>query len=224
MDAMRDESGFWFRRHTALSHASPDLASWRCWGPRMVPHEDGGTDGRPWLMLVVWGLVAKSGGAFLHGAICVLDGRYFLLLGDSGVGKSTLSRIVVAEGGSCLTDENPFVTREEHGVSVHGSPWPGLRGTKVPLDGPLSAVFFLRHSERNEARRLGGPEAGLRLLGNARFFTFEPAFTPLTVGLLDQIASDVPVFDLGFVPGPAAVETLRAALAGEVGPGTVAAP
>ena len=171
-------------------------------------------------MLVVWGLVAQGGGAFLHGAICVLDGKYFLLLGESGAGKSTLSRLVVASGGSCLTDENPFVTVCGGGKAegagrllVHGSPWPGLRGAAVPLQGPLSAVFFLRHARVNSLRRMSGFEAGERLVTNARFFTFEPAFTPRTTEILDRIALSVPVFDLAFVPDLTALPTLGSGLA-----------
>ena len=213
-DSVRAESGLWFRRGDALCRETADLSSWHAWGPRIVPHEDGGSDGKPWLMLAVWGLVAKSGGAFLHGAIGVLGGKYFLLLGDSRAGKSTLSRLVVSAGGSSLTDENPFVTPdgEGEGLVVHGSPWPGLRGADVPLHGRLSAVFFLRHEKENVLRRMSPPEAGRRLLGNARFFAYEPAFTPLTVSLLDRMATSVPVFDFGFVPTEEAVSCLASVL------------
>ena len=168
----------------------------------------------PWLMLAVWGLVAKSGGAFLHGGIGVLGGTYFLLLGDSRAGKSTLSRLVVASGGSSLTDENPFVTPagDGEGLVVHGSPWPGLRGADVPLQGRLSAAFFLRHESKNVLRRMSAPEAGRSLLGNARFFNYEPAFTPLTVSLLDRMATEVPFYDLGYVPTLEAVSCLSSVL------------
>ena len=214
----RAEAGLWFRRGEALCLAAPDFSSWRAWGRRLEPHESGGSDGKPWLLLAVWALVARSGGAFLHGATCVLEGRYFLVLGHSRAGKTTMSRLVVASGGSCLTDENTFATSvatsEGKGdlFSVHGSPWPGLRGVDVPLKGPLSAVFFVRHESRNVLRRLTAAEAGERFLGNARFFNYEPAFTPLTMSLLDRMAASVPVYDLGYVPTLEAVTCLASAL------------
>ena len=213
LDFLRSDTGLWFRRGSALCRATPDLLSWHAWARDPGTAQGEMLDGRPWLMLAVWGLVAQNGGAFLHGGICVIGGKYFLLLGESGAGKSTLSRLVVDSGASCLTDENPFVTEDAGRLLVHGSPWPGLRGADVPLHGRLSGVFFLRHANSNVARQMSEAEAGLRLLDNARFFTFEPDFTPLTVAMLDRIATTVPVFDFGFVPTLPAVDVLRSCLA-----------
>ena len=60
------------------------------------------TDPR-YLLPVVWGYLAHHGGALLHGAVYVIDGHFLMALGDSGVGKSTLGRLV-ADGGGHLSD------------------------------------------------------------------------------------------------------------------------
>ncbi len=150
--------------------------------------------------------LARRGGVYFHGAACVLLGRRILLLADSGVGKTTLSRLVVAGGGSCLTDEHPFVTRTDGRVVLHGSPWPGPLGSPAPLSGPLAAVFFLRQAPANELRRLGQAEAGRQLVANTRFFRWEATTIPATVELLDAMATELPTYDLGFVPDLPAVE------------------
>lgn len=160
-------------------------------------------------MLALWGYLTLRGGAYLHGAFCVMGGRYVLFLGDSGVGKSTLSGLVVAAGGSCLTDEHPFVTvNEGERHFIHGTPRPGVKGPPVPISGDLDAVFFIRHAPANEIRRLTPSQAGRRLLGNARFFHWLPATIPETVKTLDKIARYAPVYDLGFVLDSTVVELL----------------
>lgn len=83
-------------------------------------------DGRPWLMLALWGHLSHHEGAFLHGALCLLKGRLVLLLGQQQVGKSTLARLIGRHGGKIVTDEYPFAARGAEGLSVYGSPWPSL--------------------------------------------------------------------------------------------------
>jgi hypothetical protein len=168
--------------------------------------------GLPWLMLPLWGYLAHRSGLFLHGGMCELEGRFFLLLGRQQVGKSTLSRLVVRAGGACLTDENPFVTHGAGGFLAHGSPWPGVQGQPSALSAPLDAIFFLRHAPANELSPLNHRAAALRLVGNHRFFTWCPETVGPAVETIDALAAAVPVFDFGFVPTPAAVERLRSVL------------
>jgi len=211
--AVTSEAGFWLRDPDgSVVVANPDLSAWQCWGYRYA-QESEVFPGNRWLMLALWGYLTLRGGAYLHGAVCHIEGRYILFLGDSGVGKSTLSRLVVAGGGTCLTDENPFVTFGDAGrPQVHGSPRPGVNGPPAPLSGPLAAVFFLRHAPQNELRRLNGTGTARRLVGNARFFHWLPETIPLTMAVLDAIASNTPIFDFGFVPDRAAASVVSTAL------------
>lgn len=211
--ALLEAEWLWVRvRCGSVAVADPGLAAWRCWnGVKPLPEEM--SVGRRWLMLALWGYLTLRGGAYLHGSICVVDGRYLLFLGDSGVGKSTLSRLVLAAGGSCLTDENPLVTLDADGHPLaHATPVPGVRGPDVPLSGRLDAIFFLRHAPANDCRRLLPSEAGRRLLRNARFFHWLPATRPETMRILDAIARIVVCHDFGFVPEPSAVAVVRETL------------
>lgn len=200
---------FWLRaRCGGIAVANPELSVWQCWRRPNEPFIDV-VAGNRGLMLALWGYLALRGGTYLHGAVCVMEGRYMLVLGDSGVGKSTLSGLVLAAGGSCLTDEHPFVTvGEGERPFVHGSLRPGVKGPLVPLSAPLDAVFFLRHAPANEIQRLSLSYAGRRFLGNTRFFHWLPATIPETFNTLDKIARQVPVYDFGFVPDLSAVELL----------------
>ncbi len=194
--------------------ANHDFTRIWLWSPydSSICVDEGEYDGYPFLELILWGRLSLIGACFLHGAIVVVDGRYVLLLGDSGVGKSTLSGLAVQKGFTRLTDENPFLTWQQDGPWVHPAPWPGITGASAPACGPLDAIFFLRHAPENSLQRLPLPDAARRLLGNARMFNWLPATIPAAVELLDKTLSRVPVYDFGFVPEMSAIEAIREVL------------
>ena len=212
MSVVRQPDGFWFQRLAGLMHASADFSCCRAWTPAGSPLQEEAFHGRPWLMLALWGHLSCRGGALLHGAVCALGGRYFLLLGDQQVGKSTLAHLVVQAGGSCLTDEYPALTWHDDAPWTHGVPWPGMTGPPIPLSGLLAAAFFVRPAPDNLVQRLSLFQAGSRLLSNTRFFVWNSSTIPPVLELLNFTTRAVPVYEFGFVPAPSAVEALREAL------------
>lgn len=190
--------------------ANHDFTRIELWSPydSSICVDEGEYDGYPFLQLIIWGRLSLTGTCYLHGAIVVIDGHYVLLLGDSGVGKSTLSGLAVQKGATMLTDENPFLTWQQDSPWVYPAPWPGFTGPLVPAFGPLDAIFFLRHATGNTLQRLTLPEAGRRLLGNARMFNWLPETIPGAVELLDKTLHRVPVYNFGFVPDLSAVEAI----------------
>ena len=207
----RVADGFWFERFQGAMWSSEDFSHCRSWSlcPDRIPPE---FDGRPWLMFALWGHLAQRGGVFLHGATCVLNGRHVLLLGDSQVGKSTLSRLAVEAGYTALTDEYPAVTLGESGPCAHGLPWPGRQGPPAPATGDLAAIFFLRQAPENSLERLDAGETGRRLVGNIRFFGWDRDTTLPTFDTLDKIAQSVPAWEASFAPSLDAVDMLVQAL------------
>lgn len=208
----RTPEGFWFHRLSGTMFASPDFSRCRVWRPRGYARRPPPFTGRPWLMFALWGHLAQRGGAFLHGAVCALHGRHVLLLADSQVGKSTLSRLVVEAGHTALTDEYPVVARVGERVRAHALPWPGRKGAPAPYSGDLAAIFFLRQAPVNELRQLDSADAGRRLVGNIRFFGWDPGTTLPTLETLDVVARVVPSYELGFTPTVDAVKTLESVL------------
>ena len=211
MSAHPHPSGVMFLRPQGSLLAGAGFTSCRAWDVRKITPPDT-FDGRPWLMLALWGYLAHRGGTLLHGAVCELDGHFVVFLGRPGVGKSTLGRLVVAAGGTCLTEEYPLLTCPEGVAWAHGTPWRGIQGPGRRLSGPLEGVFFLRHAPANDLRRLDERGGGQRLLQNARFFIWEPATVPGTVEMLDRAARTTPIYDFGFVPDRSAIELLREVL------------
>ncbi|MEI6500599.1 MAG: ATP-binding protein [Armatimonadota bacterium] len=95
--AARKDGHFEFTRSNGFLSASDGFASCHA---RLDPSEACAFSGQPWLMLALWGYLAHREGLFLHGACCELKGHLILLLGPPQVGKSTLSRLIVATGGA----------------------------------------------------------------------------------------------------------------------------
>jgi hypothetical protein len=205
----RTDFGFEFIRRNGKLTASEDFSLCRA---VLDPCDVAPFASQPWLMLALWGYVTCHSGLFLHGALCECADRLILLLGDPQVGKSTLSRLLVASGGACLTDEYPFLTHGGNGFTAHASPWPGVQGQPGALCGPLSAIFFLRHAPSNQLQQIDCRSAALRLIRNNRFFHWNPDAVPQAMELIDALASQTPVYALGFVPDVSAVQALEEVL------------
>ncbi|MCE5241165.1 hypothetical protein LLH23_22095 [bacterium] len=205
---VRDD-GLEFVRPQGSMLATGDFS--RC-SVRLHPAPSEPFTGQPWLMLALWGRVTHRDGLLLHGACCELEGKFILLLGERQAGKSTLARLVAPAGGTCLTDEYPFVTCTAGGPVAHGSPWPGLAGQPSTLSAPLAAIFYLSHAPANVLTLLPPKQAAQRLITNNRFFTWSPATLPIAFELIEQVSAATPLFDFGFVPGLPAVDEMRRVL------------
>ncbi len=69
--------------------------------------------------------LAHTNGLLLHASGAVIDGKAFVFAGHSGDGKTTLSRLLAAEGLELLSDERIALRREGESFRAYGTPWPG---------------------------------------------------------------------------------------------------
>lgn len=208
------DDGYFFRYPTGQFLADHSFTSIKMWLPfeREISIEHDGFAnfrGDPSLKLIVWARSSIEGYCYMHGALIVLDGKYILLVGQSGSGKTTLSDLACDCGATRLTEEDPFISCKEDEPWVFTSPWPGMRGPEVPFSGKLSAIFYLRHAERNTVRALSMKESCHNLLTHSRTFNWLPQTLPLAIELFDKVAEKIPSYDFGFVPDTSAVEMIR---------------
>jgi hypothetical protein len=117
---------------------------------------------------VAW-LAATRGGALVHAASAVRDGRGYLFYGESGAGKSTLS--ACSRRGQVLSDDLSLVLPGDAGLEVVGSPFRGTYEGGPPVQGhfPLVAGFRLIQAPRAEVRPVNRPRALAELVGNLPF-------------------------------------------------------
>jgi hypothetical protein len=134
----------------------------------------------------------------VHACGAVIDGRAFVFAGHSGDGKTTLSRLLSAEGFDLLSDERVAIRRQGSSFTAYGTPWPG-EGNVVHAKGfPLAGVFLL--SKGPEHRVRDGKPAFLasELLARTIVPYYLPSETDIILTLLQGLTLAVPLRELSF--------------------------
>jgi hypothetical protein len=159
-------------------------------------------------------MVALAGsGATVHAAGAAVRGRGIFLAGPSGAGKTTLSRLLAAEGHGVLSDDRVIVRREGGAFALHGTPWPGDGGYAAPGGLPLAAAVFLAKGDANRLRPLAPAELAQRLLPVMSVPWFDGALAGRYLELCADLAASCPAFELVFRPDRSAIEALEGVLA-----------
>ena len=102
----------------------------------------------------------------LHGSAVALDGRGYLFTARSGTGKSTHTRLwreVFGSRAVMINDDKPFVTLNEQGVTIFGSPWSGKHGLDSNIAVPLAGICLLERGGEDCIRSIS-PEEALPML------------------------------------------------------------
>lgn len=158
--------------------------------------------------------LARDGALEVHACGLFVGRRVALFCGQSGAGKSTTARLWRRHRPRTrILSDDRVVLRERAGrLFASGTPWHGDGGFASNARGPLGAVFFLEHSSRSRARRLGVAAAAARLMARA----FPPPWDAHALGraleLCGRVAERVPCFELGFRPDRSALAVATAAL------------
>jgi len=114
--------------------------------------------------------IISEGGSVLHAALVEKNGRGVVLAASGGVGKSTCARRIPPPWKALCDDTCLVLPDGRGGFQVHPFAtwsdylWERSRGTwKVESPVPLQAVFFLKHSEEDNAQPLGQGESAIHL-------------------------------------------------------------
>jgi hypothetical protein len=118
---------------------------------------------------VAW-QAASRGGALVHAASAVRNGRAYLFYGESGAGKSTLS--AANTRARVVSDDLSLVLpSSEGGLELVGSPFRGTYEGGSPVRGrfPLAAGFRIIQDDRADVRTVTRVRAMSELVGNLPF-------------------------------------------------------
>jgi hypothetical protein len=147
-----------------------------------------------------------AGGAVLHSAGVAGDAGGFLLLGPSGAGKTTASRLCLAAGATVLSDDLNAVRfagpEAGGGARLLRLPFTGDLGDRAAAPGsvPLRAVLRLVQGPAEGLRPLSPAAALGRLLAAAPFVNRDPWRREALLGALERLARAVPAYELTFSP------------------------
>lgn len=141
------------------------------------------------LRIVVAYRVAAEGGALLHSAGVLVDGRAWIFPGRSGAGKSTLSRLSVAAGLELLSDELNALWRDGEQVVVERMPFAGelsqSAGRRERF--PLAAIHTLRQGAAHRRSAVSKGALLAEVVAAAPFLNVDPLRSERLLGNLAAI-------------------------------------
>ena len=91
----------------------------------------------------------------VHSSALIYDGGAYLFSGDSGVGKSTHTRLWLKAFGDkvhIMNDDKPVVKLYDDKAVAFGTPFDGGSGIALNESYPLKAIIFVERGEENSVR------------------------------------------------------------------------
>lgn len=163
-------------------------------------------------------LLLRERRLLLHAACVDAPVGGLLFSGPSGIGKSTQAGLWQKYAGARqINGDRPILQKTEDGWRAWGSPYAGSSHCFVNESCPVRAVVLLRQAPRCSLRRLSGAEAFRGIFAGTTANSWDRDCVLLACRLTEELAADVPVYQLSCTPDAAAVELLRSELEKEVG-------
>ena len=145
-----------------------------------------------------------------HGALLEHNGKGILLVGESGVGKSTHARlwrnyknalIINGDRGTCYQKDGRWIG--------FGTPWCGTSGEYVNREIPIQVVVILRQGMKNSVVPLLGIEMLQEVIPHMICPEWDLCMKEEVLNLLNSFLDCVPVVSLECTPDERAVDTLQ---------------
>ena len=163
--------------------------------------------------IVMHYLTLKTNAVMMH-ASCAFDGRNArIFTGFSGAGKSTMSKLWSAAGNGIVNDDRLIIRKRENGYSVYNTP---MYYADIPKVAPLSALYIISHSPENKMKKLSGALAISKVMAFCIQNNFEKQFIESRLSFFSELCTQIPVYELGFVPDNSVVNFVLTHEAGEI--------
>ncbi|MFL6194445.1 MAG: hypothetical protein ACJ75H_09760 [Thermoanaerobaculia bacterium] len=188
---------------------TPDLAG-GLWTPEAAG-EEWTSVFENFLRIVTAYRLLAGGGVLLHSAGVTDGSGAFLLLGRSGAGKTTASRLCLAGGGGVLSDDLNAVLFDAEGPRVASVPFTGDLGERgaPPIVLPLRAVVRLVQGAEEGLRPLSPASALGALMAGSPSVNRDPFRREALFAVLDRLARSAPAFEVTFSLGGGLWDILR---------------
>lgn len=145
--------------------------------------------------------VVRKGGAPVHAALALRDGKAWLLAGRGGAGKSTCSRRLL-DGWQSLCDDEALVVRGADGrYNVHPMPtwselyygWKPEKTWPAEASFPLGGVFFIEQAPENRVESMRNPAETTAQLQEAAMHVWSkfPPLHPSGSGFTRQVHTGI---------------------------------
>jgi hypothetical protein len=159
--------------------------------------------------LLVMKLLAENRGVILHSSGVLCGRRGLLFVGDSGAGKSTISRLWTRNGGEVLGDDKIIARLMGRGVRIYGTPWHSTHKVCSNKGANLEAIFFICHGGENRIERMRWQEAAIGLFQRSFSNIWDEGDMSKSIDVCASLARRVRCYRLFFTPDSKAIEFLR---------------
>lgn len=135
----------------------------------------------------------RRGGLLLHASAATRGGETVVFVGRSGAGKTTIAKLLKAEGADVVSDDIVAVAPDGGGFSVLPSPFgTDFRGTPGPAR-RLGALVSLRKGTEHAARPQAPAAAVAAVVACAPYVNRDPHRTEDVIAAGARLAQAVPV-------------------------------
>ena len=160
----------------------------------------------------------KNQGLFIHSSCVAYEGRAYMFSADSGMGKSTHTRLwqqVFGEEAKIFNDDKTPLRYLDGTWYAYGAPWCGKDNININMKVPVGGICFLKQAQENKIRRLAPGEAVTKIIKQTIMKMKSEKSLDLMLSHVDRLVRAIPVFELENRPETAAAqlsyETMRKA-------------
>lgn len=155
-------------------------------------------------------LLQAKQGALIHSCGFTYQEKGYLFIGSSGVGKSTLARILSTNNQGLVLGDDRIVVRKKNGCfRAYGTPWCGEAGFISAGQAGLKGLLFLKQDSKNNLCRLSPAQAAARLIQCSFFPFWDKAGISSSLKICAELAGSIPAFLFSFRPHPSALDLLK---------------
>ena len=147
-------------------------------------------------LIFYYGLSSYSG-FLLHASGIDANQKGYIFSGYSGVGKTTISNLWLADGAGLINDDRLAIMRASDGFAMYNTPMAYHQGAKSC---PVSSIFLLRQSPENYSQKLSKSVALARVLSMCIQHDHDKILVDNLVKSVHALVEEVSVYELGFRP------------------------
>ena len=165
----------------------------------------------PVLELLLINYLAQSRGVVIHSCGIKIGASGILFVGESGTGKSTLTRLWnQTEDVEILSDDRTIVRKKDGEYRIYGTPWHGEAKFGSPHTARLDRIYFIQHGDTNSKRQMKGAEPVQNLLSCSFPPYWDSEGMEFTMDFFSDLTAAVPCYEIYFKPDMAVVEYIKA--------------
>ena len=170
-------------------------------------------------LMVMFALsTAEQQTLLMHASVVSYQGAAYLMLGKSGTGKSTHTRLWLQhiKGTELVNDDNPVVRIVDGQARVYGSPWSGKTPCYRNVNYPVGAFVQLSQAPLNEIRQLRSIEAYAALVPSVSGKRWDKRIADGLHETENWMAGHVPMFHLRCLPNADAALACMRVVTGDI--------